>query len=117
MPRRPPPGRWTSTRRTPRSRRGTSTRSGPTTPSGCDEAATDLEADLAAHDDPEEAAFAARFRLVHEWRKFLFTDPGLPDQLLPRDWAGRRASDYFRREADRLAPASEAFVARTLASA
>ena len=82
-----------------------------------DEAAVELEAHLAAHDDPEEAAFAARFHLVHEWRKFLFTDPGLPGQLLPPDWAGRRASDYFRCEADRLAPASEAFVARTLASA
>jgi phenylacetic acid degradation operon negative regulatory protein len=81
------------------------------------DAATDLESHLAAHEDPQEAAFAARFHLVHEWRKFLFTDPGLPGQLLPDDWAGRRASDYFRREADRLAPASEAFVARTLASA
>ena len=26
--------------------------------------------------------FAARFHLVHEWRKFLFTDPGLPAELL-----------------------------------
>ena len=32
-----------------------------------------------AHDDPDEAAFAARFHLVHAWRKFLFADPGLPD--------------------------------------
>ena len=28
--------------------------------------------------DEDESAFAARFRLVHEWRKFLFDDPGLP---------------------------------------
>ena len=64
-----------------------------------------------------EAAFAARFHLVHEWRKFLFTDPGLPRELLPDDWAGRRATDYFRREAGRLASAAEAFVARTLTPA
>ncbi|KRF36708.1 hypothetical protein ASG94_04620 [Nocardioides sp. Soil805] len=82
-----------------------------------DAASSSVEAHLDAHPDPDEAAFAARFHLVHEWRKFLFTDPGLPDQLLPDDWAGRRASDYFRREADRLATASEAFVARTLSPA
>jgi phenylacetic acid degradation operon negative regulatory protein len=82
-----------------------------------DDAAASVEAHLAAHDDPQEAAFAARFHLVHEWRKFLFTDPGLPRELLPDDWAGRRATDYFRREAGRLASASEAFVARTLTSA
>ena len=34
-------------------------------------------------DDPDEWAFAARFHLVHEWRKFLFTDPALPAALLP----------------------------------
>lgn len=82
-----------------------------------DDAAASVESHLASHDDPDEAAFAARFHLVHEWRKFLFTDPGLPDQLLPDDWAGRRASAYFRHEADRLAAASEAFVARTLTPA
>jgi phenylacetic acid degradation operon negative regulatory protein len=82
-----------------------------------DDAAASLEAHLAAHADPDEAAFAARFHLVHEWRKFLFTDPGLPGELLPADWPGRRAADYFRREADRLAAASERFAARTLTSA
>src|SRR4051812_42123490 len=32
--------------------------------------------------DPR-TAFAARSRLLHEWRKFLFRDPGLPRELLP----------------------------------
>jgi phenylacetic acid degradation operon negative regulatory protein len=82
-----------------------------------DDAASSVAAHLAAHEDPDEAAFAARFHLVHEWRKFLFTDPGLPSQLLPPDWPGRRATDYFRREADRLSRASQAFVARTLTPA
>ncbi len=70
---------------------------------------------LAAHDDPDEAAFAARFHLVHEWRKFLFTDPGLPESLLPPDWPGRGASAYFAEEAGRLRAGADRFVTRTLA--
>ena len=68
-----------------------------------------------AHDDdPDKAAFAARFHLVHEWRKFLFADPGLPDELLPADWPGRAASDAFDQDATRLKPAADRFVARCL---
>jgi len=59
-------------------------------------------------------ACAARFHLVHEWRKFLFADPGLPDELLPGDWPGRAASDAFDQEATRLKPAADRFVARCL---
>jgi phenylacetic acid degradation operon negative regulatory protein len=70
---------------------------------------------LGAHDDPDEAAFAARFHLVHEWRKFLFHDPGLPDELLPDDWPGRAATDLFTQEASRLKPGTDRFVARCLA--
>ena len=65
-----------------------------------------------AHTD--EAAFAARFRLVHEWRKFLFIDPALPDALLPADWPGRAALELFTTEARRLKPASDRFVAACL---
>lgn len=68
--------------------------------------------DVAA--DPDEAAFAGRFHLVHEWRKFLFADPGLPDELLPGDWPGRAAAELFQREAARLAPGADRFVARCL---
>lgn len=78
------------------------------------EAAARVESDLAAHDDPAEAAYAARFRLVHEWRKFLFTDPGLPAELLPGDWSGHRASAYFQAEGERLRPGATSFVTRTL---
>lgn len=78
------------------------------------DAAVATEAHLVGHDDPDEAAFAARFHLVHEWRKFLFSDPGLPDELLPADWPGRAAAAYFQGEAARLAPAAATFVARTL---
>jgi phenylacetic acid degradation operon negative regulatory protein len=69
---------------------------------------------LDAHDDADEAAFAARFHLVHEWRKFLFADPGLPDELLPTDWPGREAADVFAVEASRLKPGTDRFVARCL---
>ena len=48
-----------------------------------------------AQADPDKAAFAARFHLVHEWRKFLFADPGLPDEDLPDGWPGRTASNAF----------------------
>ena len=62
----------------------------------------------------DEAAFAARFRLVHEWRKFLFTDPGLPGELLPADWPGRDAAELFASEARRLKPAADRYVAACL---
>jgi phenylacetic acid degradation operon negative regulatory protein len=69
---------------------------------------------LTGHDDEDEAAFAARFLLVHEWRKFLFADPGLPDDLLPADWPGREAAELFASEATRLKPGADRFVARCL---
>ena len=59
---------------------------------------------------PDEEAFAVRSHLVHEWRKFLFTDPGLPAELLPSDWPGHRAAAFFAAEASRLLPAASQFV-------
>lgn len=67
--------------------------------------------------DEDEKAFAARFRLVHEWRKFLFDDPGLPARLLPDDWPGEPAAALFTREAGRLKPAADRFVSRCLGTA
>jgi phenylacetic acid degradation operon negative regulatory protein len=58
----------------------------------------------------DAAAFAARSRLVHDWRKFLFTDPNLPDELLPADWPGRAAARYFDTQAVRLLPAAGRFI-------
>ncbi|WP_426241527.1 PaaX family transcriptional regulator C-terminal domain-containing protein [Nocardioides sp. LHG3406-4] len=77
-------------------------------------AEAEIDRHLAGHDDPDEAAFAARFHLVHEWRKFLFEDPGLPDELLPADWPGRAAAAFFTAAAERLQPGADRFVARTL---
>jgi len=76
-----------------------------------------LLTDEPAHADEDEKAFAARFRLVHEWRKFLFDDPGLPAQLLPDGWPGVRAAELFTREAARLKPAADRFVGRCLGTA
>jgi len=61
-------------------------------------------------DLPDEAVFAIRSELVHEWRKFLFSDPGLPAELLPARWPGRDAAELFHSEADRLLPAAARFV-------
>ena len=65
-------------------------------------------------DDGDEADFAHRFRLVHDWRMFLFRDPGLPDELLPASWPGREAAAHFTAEAARLKPGADRFVDRCL---
>jgi phenylacetic acid degradation operon negative regulatory protein len=59
--------------------------------------------------DPR-AAFTARFRLVHAWRTFLFRDPALPAQLLPANWPGIRAAEFFDEHAGRLRPGADRFV-------
>jgi phenylacetic acid degradation operon negative regulatory protein len=64
---------------------------------------------------PDDVVFAVRSELVHEWRKFLFVDPGLPGELLPPGWPGLEATELFHREADRLLPAARRFVDSALA--
>jgi phenylacetic acid degradation operon negative regulatory protein len=64
--------------------------------------------------DEDELAFVVRSHLVHEWRKFLFSDPGLPVELLPPDWPGHDAARFFAEEAARLLPAASRFVDRCL---
>lgn len=58
----------------------------------------------------DEEAYAARFRLVHAWRTFLFRDPQLPPALLPERWAGTSAAAFFDRHAARLRPAADRYV-------
>lgn len=43
----------------------------------------------------DDQALVQRITLVHEWRKFLFTDPGLPNELTPADWMGEEAAKLF----------------------
>ena len=63
----------------------------------------------------DETVFAVRSELVHEWRKFLFIDPGLPAELLPAGWPGTEAAELFHAEAGRLLPAASRFVDHCLA--
>jgi phenylacetic acid degradation operon negative regulatory protein len=62
----------------------------------------------------DEDAYAARFRLVHAWRTFLFKDPQLPPTLLPERWAGLSAAAFFDRHAARLRPAADRYVDQCL---
>ena len=52
-------------------------------------------ADAATPATPRDA-FTTRIQLVHDWRSFLFLDPGLPGALLPADWQGEQAAQVFR---------------------
>ena len=63
----------------------------------------------------DEAAYRARFQLVHAWRTFLFSDPQLPPALLPTPWAGTAAAAFFDKHASRLRPAADRFVNLCLA--
>ncbi|MDQ3030105.1 MAG: PaaX family transcriptional regulator [Actinomycetota bacterium] len=64
-----------------------------------------------ASDRPTDRdAFVVRSLLVHEWRKFLFRDPGLPSELLPKRWPGHQAAAFFDSEASRLLPAAGRYV-------
>lgn len=50
--------------------------------------------------DPRQA-LVYQIRLVQEWRRFPFLDPGLPRQFLPEEWSGTRAAEVFHaRHAD-----------------
>lgn len=42
-----------------------------------------------------QEAFIVRTELVHSYRKFLFNDPGFPQDLLPQHWSGNEARDLF----------------------
>jgi len=65
----------------------------------------------------DEAAYAARFHLVHAWRGFLFQDPQLPADLLPGRWPGESAAAFFDEHARRLRPAADRFVVGCLEQA
>lgn len=62
-------------------------------------------------------AYPLRTTLVHEWRKFLFQDPGLPVEVLPAGWPGQAVREQFLTVAEALRPAAAAFVARVLEEA
>jgi phenylacetic acid degradation operon negative regulatory protein len=51
--------------------------------------------------------FAAHTRLVQEWRRFPFLDPGLPHRLLPREWRGAQAAALFHERHSAWRPAAD----------
>jgi phenylacetic acid degradation operon negative regulatory protein len=60
-------------------------------------------------DLPGGAAFREKTRLVHEFRKFLFVDPGLPADVLPERWNGAEARGIFSAAYHLLAEAALRF--------
>jgi phenylacetic acid degradation operon negative regulatory protein len=65
----------------------------------------------------DEACFALRFRLIHEYRRFLLEDPFLPRTLLPAGWSGDQATDVFRGLHDALVGPADAYVDSVLEAA
>jgi phenylacetic acid degradation operon negative regulatory protein len=55
----------------------------------------------------DEDVLGAQIRLVQEWRRFPFLDPGLPDELLPQRWTGWQAAELFRARHARWKPAAD----------
>nr|WP_042194565.1 PaaX family transcriptional regulator C-terminal domain-containing protein [Kibdelosporangium sp. MJ126-NF4] len=55
----------------------------------------------------DRAAFAKYVRLLTDWRRLPYLDPGLPAELLPDDWVGIRAADLFFTLQAQLAPPAE----------
>jgi phenylacetic acid degradation operon negative regulatory protein len=55
-------------------------------------------------------AFADYVRALTQWRHLPYLDPGLPAELLPRDWHGRQAADLFFAVQDLLAEAAAGHV-------
>jgi phenylacetic acid degradation operon negative regulatory protein len=57
-----------------------------------------------------EAVFVDDAQLSHAWRRFLFLDPGLPGEVLPRDWPGQRAYEVFQERNARWRPIAHEYV-------
>jgi len=56
--------------------------------------------------------FVAHTTLIHEWRRFVYLDPGLPIELLPKGWIGIEARRVFDRQYERWRPRASDWFAR-----
>ena len=61
-----------------------------------------------------EAAVEGRVRLIHAFRRLALRDPGLPGELLPRDWVGGAARRFAGELYRALRPAADAWISRNL---
>jgi len=72
---------------------------------------TPLEAALAEGASPTGAdAMVARILLIHEFRRVVLRDPGLPPELLPAAWPGPAARALAAKLYMRVVPAAESFL-------
>lgn len=65
----------------------------------------------------DPGCFVEKTRLVHAFRKFLFIDPGLPQELLPDRWGGTEARGLFSAYYHLLAEGALRFFERHLRAA
>lgn len=63
---------------------------------------------------PGREAFAGYVRVLTDWRRLPYLDPGLPAELLPADWIGIRAADVFFTLRTRLEEAARGHVSRLI---
>jgi phenylacetic acid degradation operon negative regulatory protein len=63
--------------------------------------------------DPSRA-FADYVSALTDWRRLPYLEPGLPVDVLPRDWIGTRAADTFFELRSRLAEPAHEFAASVL---
>ena len=71
-----------------------------------------FEKEQSTHALTPDAAFAERLRLVGDFRRFLYLDPGLPSALLPAHWPGSAASALFRKYYNAIASKAAHFFDR-----
>ena len=70
-----------------------------------------------ADESEDEHAFLLRTLLIHNYRRLLLRDPGLPDVLLPKGWPGQKARTLCKEMYLHLLPASERHLQRTMQTA
>jgi phenylacetic acid degradation operon negative regulatory protein len=82
-----------------------------------DELERQYEAFIGAHEPARREvspggreAFACYVRLLTDWRRLPYLDPGLPAELLPAGWVGIRAADLFFALRERLEEPARAYV-------
>lgn len=63
----------------------------------------------AGREIPDNECFVAKTELVHHYRKFLFIDPDLPEELLPDVWLGKEADELFNEYHNLLHPGAVRF--------
>jgi phenylacetic acid degradation operon negative regulatory protein len=61
-------------------------------------------------------AFAGYVRVLTDWRRLPYLDPGLPEELLPDGWIGIRAAEVFFTLKARLEEPARAYVMATISA-